>query len=70
MCLRPRRHIRHFHEEAQVSIVSVLIGLLAAVLFFVVATALIAFSHSTLVFGLIALIVFFLVASGHVPLRR
>lgn len=45
------------------SIVSVILGLVAAAVFFVVATALIAFPHSVLLFGLVALVVFFLVAS-------
>ena len=44
------------------SIVSVLLGLLAAVVFYLVATALIVFSHSALLFGLIAVVIFFLVA--------
>ena len=44
------------------SIVSVVLGLLAAVIFFIVATALIAFPHSVLLFALVALVIFFLVA--------
>lgn len=51
------------------SIVSVLIGLLAAVIFYVVATALIAFAHSPLVFGLIAVLIFFLIAFRGAGLR-
>jgi hypothetical protein len=39
------------------SITGFIIGAVLAIIFFVVATALIAFSHSALVFGLIALLI-------------
>lgn len=51
------------------TLLSVVLGLLAAVIFYVVATALIVFAHSVLIFGLIAVVVFFLVASGGAGVR-
>lgn len=55
-----------------ISITGVLIGLLIAVIFYLVATAIIVFSHSTLIFGLIALLIFLAFAFGGVgiPIRR
>lgn len=39
------------------SLVGFVVGAVVAIIFYVVATSLIAFSHSTLVFGLIALLI-------------
>lgn len=39
------------------SITGFIVGAILAIIFFVVATALVAFAHSTLVFGLIAVLI-------------
>lgn len=43
---------------------SVLIGAVVAIVFYVVATSLVTFAHSALVFGLVALIIFVVIAFG------
>ena len=40
-----------------VSVAGFIIGLILAIIFYVIATALIVFAHSTVVFGLIALLI-------------
>lgn len=54
------------------SVINVLLGLLVAVVVYIVATALIVFPHSTLVFGLVAVLIFVAIAfgSGFGVLRR
>lgn len=47
-------------------LLAVLIGAVVAIIFYVVATTLVTFAHSTLIFGLIALIIFIAIAfSGY-----
>lgn len=53
-----------------ISITGLIIGLILAVIFFIVATALVSFSYSALVFGLIALLIVFLCATGGIGVRR
>lgn len=54
------------------SVINVLLGLLVAVVVYIVATALIVFAHSTLVFGLVAVLIFVAIAfgNGFAVLRR
>lgn len=51
------------------SIISLLLGLIAAVIVFVVLTALVAFPHSVLVFGLVAVVVFLAIAFSGARVR-
>jgi uncharacterized protein YacL len=51
------------------NVVGIILGLLVAVVFYVVATAIIVFPHSALVFGLVALLIFLALAFGGVNLR-
>jgi hypothetical protein len=56
------------------SLIGCIIGLIVAVIFYVVATALVVFNQSTLVFGLVALLIWlaftFGYSSGSFTLRR
>ena len=45
-------------------IINVVIGAVVAVIFYAVATALVVFNHSTLIFGLIALVIFLWIGFG------
>jgi hypothetical protein len=45
-------------------LINVLIGAVVALIFYFVATALVTFSHSVLIFGLIALVLFVVIAFG------
>jgi len=47
------------------SLIGCIIGLIVAVIFYVVATALVVFNHSTLVFGLIALLIWLAFTFGY-----
>lgn len=46
-------------------IINVLIGAIVAIIFYVVATALVHFQHSPLIFGLIAVLIFVVLAFGN-----
>lgn len=46
------------------SITGILVGLIIAAIFYVIATAVIVFAHSALIFGLIAVLIFLAFAFG------
>jgi predicted RND superfamily exporter protein len=52
-------------RRKRMTIVGVIIGLIVAIVFYVIATAVIVFAHSTLVLGLVALLIFLAFALGH-----
>lgn len=51
------------------SLVNILIAAVVAIIFYVIATWLVVFPHSVLVFGLIALVIFLVIASGRAAIH-